>query len=147
MGLFDKVLGKDSSTISLNKAEGFAAVAVSAVASDGEISEEEIQRVAIDLATLRAFRRHDMRELGNTLNKVAGLVKRRGAGPVLQAAKGSLNADEVKAAFFVAVDLVFADGTVEEGERKFVDELQSTLQIDEVTALKIVEVVNIKNKV
>ncbi len=146
MGLFDKVLGKESGAVSLTKAEGFAAVAVAAVASDGEVSEDEIQRSAIDMATLRVFRHHDLREMATTLNKVAGLIKRRGPAPVLQAAKSALDKEEVQAAFFIAADLALADGVVEEDERKFLEELKGILQVDDDTAMKIVEVAIIKNR-
>lgn len=145
MGLFDKVLGKDGE-IKLDKKEGFAAVAVAAVASDGDVSPEEVQRIAIDLMTLKTFRKADLRDLANILNKVAGLAKKRGIGPVLQAAKASLNPDELAAGFFVAVDLVLADGVVEENEKKFLEELQRTIGMDDATATKIAEVVVIKNK-
>lgn len=146
MGLFDKVLGKESGELKLDKREAFGAVAVAAVASDGDVSPEEVQRIAIDLATLKAFRKSDLRDLSNVLSKVAGLVKKRGIGPVLEAAKASLNKDELAAAFFVAVDLVLADGVVEEGEKKFLEELQKTIGMDDATATKIAEVVLIKNK-
>lgn len=146
MGLFDKVLGNKNETVTLNKPESMAAIAVVAVAADGEISDEEINRVVIDLVTLRTFRRYDMRDLSNTLNKVAGLVKRRGAGPVLTAANSVLRKEEKESAFFVAADLVLADGVVEPDEKKFLEELQNTLSIDDGTALKIVEVCSIKNK-
>jgi tellurite resistance protein len=84
--------------------------------------------------------------MANILNKVAGLIKKRGIGPVLQAAKASLSKDELGAAFFVAVDLVLADGVVEEDEKKFLEELQRTIGMDDATATKIAEVVVIKNK-
>jgi tellurite resistance protein len=145
MGLFDKVLGKDGD-IKLDKKEAFGAVAVAAVASDGDVSPEEVQRIAIDLMTLKAFRKSDLRDLSNVLNKVAGLAKKRGIGPLLQAAKVSLSPEELAAAFFVAVDLVLADGVVEENEKKFLEELQHTIGMDDNTATKIAEVVLIKNK-
>ncbi len=145
MGLFDKVLGKDGE-IKLDKKEAFGAVAVAAVASDGDVSPEEVQRIAIDLMTLKAFRKADLRDLANTLDKVAGLAKKRGIGPLLQAAKVALGPDELAAAFFVAVDLVLADGVVEENEKKFLEELQRTIGMDDATATKIAEVVLIKNK-
>ncbi len=146
MGLFDKVLGKDSGDVTLSKPEAFAAIGVAAVASDGVISQEEVQRIIIDLATLKSFRNHDLRDLGNTLNKVAGLIKRRGTMPVLQAAKAALTKEELQASFFVAADLVLADGVIEPEEKKFLEDLQATLQLDDSTALKIVEAVVIKNQ-
>jgi len=145
LGLSDKVLGKENSDVSLNKPEALAAIGVAAVASDGEVSPEEVQRIVIDLATLRAFRGFDLQDLGNTLNKVAGLIKRSGMAPIIKAAKAALTKDELQAAFFIAVDLVLADGIVKEDEKKFLEDLQVTLQIDEATALKITEAVVIKN--
>lgn len=147
LGLLDKAFGRESSAISLSKPEAYAAVAVAAVAADGDISGEELQRTAIDLATLRAFRKHSLRDLGETLDKVAKLIKRRGPGPVLEATKTVLQREERESAFFVAVDLALADGVVEKHEREFLEELQRTLLVEEALALKIVEVVQIKNRV
>jgi len=145
MGLFDKVLGKDSGTVSLNKAEAFAAIGVATVAVDGVITSEEVQRVAVDLTTLKAFRKHDTRDLAKTLNKVAGMIQKRGTGPVFDTVKTVLTTEEKLAAFFIAADLVLADGVVEEEERKFLEDLQGTLEIEDATAIKIVEVAAIKN--
>jgi tellurite resistance protein len=146
VGLFDKVLVKDTSNISLNKQDAFSAVAIAAVASDGDISPDEVQRTAINLASVKLFRSYDIRDLSNSLNKVSGLIKRRGPGPVLQAAKASLNQEQLTSAFFVAADLVLSDGVVEEAEKKFLEELQKTLQVDDDTALKIVDVAVLKNR-
>jgi replication initiation and membrane attachment protein DnaB len=97
--------------------------------------------------TGKLFRRSDPRDLASLLNKVAGLIKRRGTGPVLQAAKSPPTREELESPFFVAVDLVLADGIVEEDEKRFLEELQKTMQMDEGVATKIVDVVLIKNKV
>lgn len=145
MGLFDKVFGKETGAVSLSKQEAYGAIGVAAVAADGDISPEEIQRVAIDLATLRAFHKSDIKDLANVLNKVSGLIKKRGTGPVFEVIKTTLTKEEMQAAFFVAADLVLADGVVEQEEKDFLEDLQSTLQIDDATALKIVEVATIKN--
>lgn len=146
MGLLDKVFGKESGAIKLSEPEAFAAVAVAAIASDGNISPEEIQRTVTDLSTIQLFRSYDLRDLANTLNKVAGLLRRRGPAPVIEAVKAALGQEHLETAFFVAADLVLADGVVEAEEKKFLEELQRTLQIDEATALKIVDVVLIKNR-
>lgn len=146
MGLFDKVLGgKDSEAIKLSKQEGFAAIAVACIAADGDVAPEEVRRTVASLATMPMFRDYDMRDLAGTLNKVAGLIKRRGPASVVQAAKGVLSTEQAVAAFFVAADLVLADGTVEPEERQFLDDLQKTLGVESTLALKIVEVISIKN--
>jgi hypothetical protein len=46
----------------------------------------------------------------------------------------------------VATDLVLADGCIRGREKAFVDQLQAALEVDETTALKIVEVLLIKNR-
>lgn len=146
MGIFDKVFSKETSAVTLSKREALASIAIAAVASDGDINSQEVQRVAIDLATLRAFRGDDLRNLSETLNKTAGLIKKRGPAPVLQAAKTALSKEECQSGFFIAADLVISDGVIEDQEKKFLEELQATLQIDDSVALKIVEVASIKNK-
>jgi hypothetical protein len=99
MGLFDKVFGKGTGAVSLNKQEAFGAVAVAAIASDGVVTPEEVQRTAIDLLTMQLFRRSDLRDVADILNKVAGHIKRRGTGTVLQAAKAALSKEQLESAF------------------------------------------------
>ena len=148
MGLFDKVLGKykGDGPITLNKNEAFAAVAVAAIASDGTISEEEVQRTAMNLAAMPVFRGYDLRDMGGTLNKVAGILKKRGAGAVMPAVKLALSKEQCEQALFLAADLLLADGVVEKEERQFLEEVRVALAVDEPMALKIVEVVVIKNR-
>ena len=50
-------------------------------------------------------------------------------------------------AFAIAVDLVLADGEASIEERKFIDGLQELLQIPDEDAVKIVDVIIIKNSV
>ncbi len=148
MGLFDKVLGKDKvdGAVTLSKTEAYAAVAVAAIAADGSISNEEVTRTAMNLAAIPSFSKFDMRDMGDVLNKVAGLIKRRGAAAVMPAVKAALSKEQAEQAFFFAADLVLADGTVEKEERLFLEELRVALGIEEPLSLKIVEVVVIKNR-
>jgi hypothetical protein len=48
--------------------------------------------------------------------------------------------------FAVAADLVLADARIDGREKAFVDHLQAALKVDDATALKIVEVLIIKNR-
>ncbi|HEY7386775.1 MAG TPA: hypothetical protein VH743_24195, partial [Beijerinckiaceae bacterium] len=48
--------------------------------------------------------------------------------------------------FALATDLALAAGRIGDKEKAFIDELQTVLQIDEATAVKIVEVLLIKNR-
>jgi hypothetical protein len=48
--------------------------------------------------------------------------------------------------FALAADLALADGRIGDREKMFIDELQTVLQVDEATAVKIIEVLLIKNR-
>ena len=145
MGIFEKVLGQETGTLSLTKPEAFAAVGVATVSVDGDISQEEIQRVVGDLLSLGTFRGYDIDDLIGTFDKVSGLIQKRGTGPIFSAVKVALTKEELKAAFFLAADLALADGIVEPKEEELLEDLKKILQIDDETALKIVEVAVIKN--
>jgi hypothetical protein len=51
------------------------------------------------------------------------------------------------ATFSITVDLVLADGEASTEERKFIDGLQGLLQLPDEDAVKIVDVISIKNSV
>jgi tellurite resistance protein len=146
LGLFDKVLGKESGAIKLSKPEAFAAVAIATITSDGNINQEEVRRAVTNLSTIQLFRKYDLRDLSNILNKMVSLIGRRGPAPVMEAVRDALSKEHLETAFFVAADLTLADGVVEAEEKKFLEELQRALRIDEATALKIVDVALIKNR-
>ncbi|MBI4305834.1 MAG: tellurite resistance TerB family protein [Chloroflexi bacterium] len=148
MTIFDRVFQRDKEDgpVVLSTPEAFAAVAVAAIAADGAVTDDEANRTAMDLATLSIFRTHDLREMGEILNKVALLIQRRGPTVILQAAKTTLTKAQAESAFFLAADLTLADGTFDLDERQYLEQLKNTLGVDDSTALKIVEVVVIKNR-
>lgn len=147
MGVFDKVLGKkDEGPLSLSQQEAFAAVCVLSVAADGVVEDDEIRRVVTNLAEKRLFRGTRINDLGNMLNNTAKLIQRRGAAPIMEAAKKSLPQDLRETAFALAADLVLSDGEVDKKEKDFLEEFQTALGLDEATAVKVVEVMIIKNR-
>jgi tellurite resistance protein len=149
MSVFERVLGKEGKAeeaLVLSKNEAFAVVAIGAIAADGTISEDEILRTAINLASLPGFRTMDFKEMAEVLNRAAAIVKRRGVSAVMPVAKEALSKEQAEQALFLAADLVLSDGAVEKDERLFLEELRGFLGVDESTALKIVEVVIIKNR-
>jgi tellurite resistance protein len=146
--IFDRVLKREhgDGPIRLSTPEAFAAVAVAAIAADGNVSDDEANRTALNLATVSAFRGFELREMGDVLNRVAVLIQLRGPAYVLSAVKRTLTAAQAEGAFFLAADLTLADGTFESDEREFLEQLKNTLGVADSTALKIVEVVVIKNR-
>ncbi len=146
MGKFDKVSGKDDGAIKLSKQEAFAAVSVATIASDGNISQKEIQRTVTNLTAIRFFRGYDLKDLNNTLHKVAALLRQHGTAPVMKAVEEVLNKELLETAFFIAADLALADGLVKD-EEELLEELQQTLKIDKAMATKIMEIAIVKNRV
>ncbi|MBI2965395.1 MAG: tellurite resistance TerB family protein [Chloroflexi bacterium] len=148
MTIFDRVLkrDRDDGPIVLSTPEAYAAIAVAAIAADGNVTDDEANRTALNLATVAVFRTYELKEMGDVLNRVALLIQRRGPSTVLKAAKDTLSKAQAESAFFLAADLTLADGNFGTDEREFLEQLKNTLGVDDSTALKIVEVVVIKNR-
>jgi tellurite resistance protein len=146
--LFDRVLKRDreNGPIILSTPEAYAAVAVASIAADGNVTDEEANRTALTLATLAVFRNYELQEMGDVLNRVAVLIQQRGPTAVLKAAKGTLTAAQAESVFFLAADLTLSDGAFGKAEQEFLEQLKNTLDVKDSIALKIVEVVVIKNR-
>lgn len=147
MGLFDKVLDNISGEkISLSNAESFAGILLGTVSADGYISDEEKSSLWNKLDTMKLFSNWSDEQFNSMFNKLFGIQKKQGNDQLLKLCSSFLIPELKETAFAVAVDLVLADGSVEEAEKQFLINLQSILEIDENLAVKIIEVLAIKNK-
>ncbi len=147
MGLFDKVLGmKEAEKTKLNKEEAFAAVALAAVAADGNISEEEGRGIITGLARMKLFENYNPNKMGSMFNKLIGIIKNQGIESLVTLSKENLPQELRETAFAVATDLALADGTIDKSEKDILTKIQQTLGVPEETAIKIIEVMLIKNK-
>ena len=142
--LVDKTLKKDRNALSLTQREALAAVLVAATASDGVIDQKELYRLVGSLVEKSMFRTSG--DLGTVLKRASEHVQRHGATAVIDVAVKAIEESLRPTAYALAADLVLANSMVESKERSFLDELQRKLGIDDATALKIVEVVAIKNR-
>lgn len=144
MGLFDKVLG--SSATNFTPAEGLTGIALAAVAADGVITQDEINGLAVSLGRTRAFKSTNPRQINAAFEKVAKVAKDKGVPDLLKLCSESIPKELRPTAFAIAADLVFADGDVSGQERKYLEQIQHTLGVPDDIALKVVEVMAIKNK-
>ena len=126
--------------------QAFAAISVLTVASDGEIKNEEIRRMIIDLSEKRLFHDMTVEGLEELMNEIIRLVQERGAEVVIEAAKGGLDSKLRETAFSLGADLTLADGKLAASEQAFLENLGRTLEIDDQTAQKIIDVMRIKNR-
>jgi tellurite resistance protein len=145
MGLFDKVFG-GSQPAKLSAQESFIGVALTAVAADGVITPEEAQGIFTALYRMKMFKGTNDSQMKTMFDRVLNVLKKQGAGSLIESAKETLTPEMKETAFAVAADLILADGVVEDTEKKFLDDLQKALEIKDDLALKIAEVLVIKNR-
>jgi tellurite resistance protein len=145
MGLFDKVMGPKEPE-KLTKEEAFAAVGLAAIAADGVITEEEGRGFLVGLYRMKMYKNLNQNQMGNLLNKLINIVQRQGFDALIKLANEGLPADMKESAFAVATDLVFADGDVDVTEQQVMTKIQQMMGIPEAQAMKIIEVMSIKNK-
>lgn len=147
MSLFDKLSSaRQQSQTTLGPAEAFAALALIAVAADGYAADAEEQLLMITLSRMQLFRSYPGDVLQRMLDRLLSILQRQGADSLLAAALASLPHDLNETAFAVTADIVLADGEVTEEEEEFLNQLHHSLEIPEETALKIIDVMLIKNR-
>ncbi|MBN3881232.1 MULTISPECIES: tellurite resistance TerB family protein [unclassified Nostoc] len=147
MGLFDAVLGTESQTqASLNPAEAFAVIILTATASDGYLSVEQANSIISVLSRLKLFKSYPNEMMNRLFDKILGILQGDDFNALFNAAKDSLSQDLREAAFAVATDLVLAEGIIPEEEKNFLNDLYQALGVSSEIAIQIVEVILIKNR-
>lgn len=147
MGLFDRVFGtQTTSQETLSPSEAFAAIAIAAIASDGYLSEQEADGLVFALNRMQMFKSYPADVMRRMFDKLMGILKRDGSGALFNAARTSLPHELKPTAFAVATDLVLADGVVTQDEQNFLNQLYQALEVSDEMAVKIVEVMMIKNR-
>jgi hypothetical protein len=150
MGIFERVLQEQPATptdVAMTPRQAFAAVVLAAFHSDGQVASEKALRIKEVFSSTRLFREPSAEPTQAVLAHVLQMFEEHGLGPVVTAAAGALPGELRAPAFAIAVDLVMADGQATAAERKFIDGLQALLRIPDETALKIVEVMVMKNSI
>jgi uncharacterized tellurite resistance protein B-like protein len=147
MSLFDKLSSARQQTeTTLGPAEAFAAVALIAVAADGYAADTEERVLMTTLSRMQLFRSYPADVLEKMIDRLLSILQRQGAESLLAAALNSLPHDLNDTAFAVTADIVLADGEVTEEEEEFLNHLHYVLGIPEETAIKIIDVMLIKNR-
>lgn len=114
------------------------------VAADGDISDEESEDYVARINRMRLFADMSGDACRSMVEKLFK-IKNKG-GPEALLAKGvpALTPELKETVFAVAVDMIFADGSVEAEEKSFVEKLQSELGISDALASQILDVMVIK---
>ncbi|MGI8935236.1 MAG: tellurite resistance TerB family protein [Phormidesmis sp.] len=146
MGVFNQVFGRVSDVkLAMNSAEALAAICLVAIAADGYLSKSEEAEMTLRLSRMRLFQ-DSTESLEHIQDSLVSRLKKYGPQALIESARAALPPSLAPTAFTIAVDLVFADGIVSAEERAFIDDLRHILVIPDDLALKIVEVMTIKNQ-
>jgi uncharacterized membrane protein YebE (DUF533 family) len=144
MGLFDftaKQPAPEQAPVFVNACAAFVAVMCCAVSADGYIDDLETDAMAKSLLLKRSFQGCDVFDYYNT---ALSLINEYGVGHVIKPAAGMLNDEEKRAALVITVDLLFANGIVNEKEQHFVDDLATALNLDRAWARSAIEIITLK---
>ena len=144
MGLFDKVLG--STTDKLTEAEGMAGIALAAIASDGMITEEEAAGLGTSLSRMKLYQGMGNRDVNKIFEKLIKVARNDGVDKLIEMSSTTIRPELKQTAFALAADLLMADGNVAPEEKKFLEKIQKNLDVHDDVAVKIVEVIAIKNR-
>ena len=146
MSLFDKASGSQGGVQNaLSQAEAFSAIALIALASDGNPSQKQASDIYQALSNLKVLNRHSKDEMQSIIGELSGIIRHEGVNSLFDTAKDSIQEDLRETAFAIATDLVLADGILAE-EEDFLTELYQALRIRSEIGQKIIEVMLIKNR-
>ncbi|MEM8503098.1 MAG: tellurite resistance TerB family protein [Cyanobacteria bacterium P01_D01_bin.1] len=147
MGILNAVFGTVSETkVAMNAVEAVTAICLVAIASDGYVSEAENEEMMLLLSRMQLFKDTSEEAFGRIRSYLMECLEKHGPITLVKSAKAALPPKLAPTAFALAVDLVFADGIVSREEQGFLDDLCQMLAIPDELALKIVEVMTIKNQ-
>jgi len=145
VGLFQMFKTQSGTKIAMNAKEAFAAICLVAIASDGYLSDSEETEMKMRLSRMKLYQ-DSLDQLDQLRSYLVESLKKHGPNELITSAKSALPPNLAGTAFAIAVDLVFSDGTVSAQEQAFVDDLRRILEIPDDLALKIVEVITLKNQ-
>lgn len=146
MGLFDSFFGGMESSRKLTPQESFAGILLAASACDGHISDEEASNLTASVSRMKLFQRVNEKEFAQVMNKLLGILKKKGPDTLIEGCTESLPKDLSNAAFANACNIVLADGVVDQEEKDFIEKLRTKLSVEPNTAKAIAQVMVIKNK-
>jgi uncharacterized tellurite resistance protein B-like protein len=138
--------GPDIVPLRLSPAEAFAAILVAAVAADGELSAAESARLNGLLASSRVLSANPPDGSPTVVESALAVLTGHGLPATLTACAEALPANLRPTAFAQATDLVLADARIGQRENAFIEALRDALGINHALALRIVDVILIKNR-
>lgn len=138
MSLLNKVFGgHNAHQVAFSQPEAIAAIAVSAIASDGYLLEIETERVIVLLSQLEMFKGYSEKQITNMLDKLLNMLGEKGINNLVAIANDVLHPEYKETAFTIATDIVLIDGVLSNKEQVFLTRLCQVLEMPAETASQI----------
>jgi tellurite resistance protein len=125
--------------------EAFVSLLIASARADGSVSAHEANRIEHVVAGMKLFRGHGHQKLQKLFATAAERINEQGIPNVVQAAAATVPKELRDTTFAVAIDLMLSDGRLSPKEEDFADELRTLLNVERDTAVRIVDVLLMKN--
>jgi uncharacterized tellurite resistance protein B-like protein len=145
MSIFDKAVSQtDASNPITSEYEGFLALLYAGISSDGKQKSSEINLALDIMIHKKMFNNADTHDW---IGKMKSLKEQVGdEGKFINYAADKITPGLRPMVFANVVDMMLADGEVADTEKRTLEMMQKALKVDDNLALKIIEVVVVKNK-
>ncbi len=146
MGLYDQFKERRDAQgfeyVAASDAEAWVAILYACMAADGDVSDVEIDKLSRMLVMKEKFAGL---HIGIFFEKVAEAQAMIGSITLVEAAAVKVEVQDRPTLFSMAVDMVLADGILDEDERLMISFIGDSLQIPNGQAQQIIEVILIRN--
>ncbi|MFO0077247.1 MAG: tellurite resistance TerB family protein [Cyanobacteriota bacterium] len=131
---------------SMTPEEAFAAVALVAVACDGELDREEAQALRQQLECRSPYRQRSEREMGDLFDRLLTKLRNLGWQELLRQAIPGLSLEQQETALAMAAQLVHCDRMVDAVENELLATMADQLSLPPERSAQILEVITLLNR-
>ena len=127
-------------------ADAFAAIALAAIAADGELSAVEARALRQQLEFRQPFRRFSDQQMGELLDRVLAQLRGSSCKALVKQATPLLSVEQRETALAVAAHLIHADHIETQSELSFLAQLQEVFGLDAIRSASILEVISLLHR-
>ena len=127
-------------------ADAFAAIALAAIAADGELSAVEARALRQQLEFRQPFRRFSDQQMGELLDRVLAQLRGSSCEALVKQATPLLSVEQRETALAVAAHLIHADHLETQSELRFLAQLQEVFGLDAIRSASILEVISLLHR-
>lgn len=127
-------------------AEAFAAIALAAVACDGELAALEARGLRQQLEYRHPYRDYSDAAMAALLDRLLQILRQQGCAALVAQSVPHLRQEQRETALAVAADLTLADHVASSAEVQFLQDLAAQLQIEPERRERILEVIHLLNR-